>query len=151
MTSVYEIYSRFTNLIEDTKYCKLSDRDIEDIFGTFLTNSIILFREFNNNYKPIIIENELGEKFIKKTKNNNDENIELEEMIILSYGMVISWHESQILRDKYLKQNVNTKDFNQFSNAPMLANNIELYKLSLREFTKRRRRYRNNDWSGDKF
>ena len=64
--------------------------------------------------------------------------------------MLLKWHYSQIMRDQYLKQNMNTKDFNRLSNATMLANNITLHKDVLeKEFLKKRRRYRNRDWNGD--
>ena len=47
----------------------------------------------------------------KKTKNTEDESgLDLDEEVILAHGMIISWHRSKILRDKFLKQNLNTGD-----------------------------------------
>lgn len=50
--------------------------------------------------------------------------------------MIISWHNSVVLRDRFLKQNLNTSDFQQLSNATMLANNEVLHerieKISLK-------------------
>ena len=102
-------------------------------------------------YAPIIIEDEIGEFYIKKTKNTteDDSGLDLEEEVILAHGMIISWHRSKILRDKFLKQNLNTGDFNRLSNATMLANNLTLMEELNKEFIKLRRRYRNRDWSGD--
>ena len=62
--------------------------------------------------------------------------------------MILSWHRSKILRDKFLKQNLNTDDFNRLSNATMLANNLVLMEQLNKEFVKLRRKYRNRNWDG---
>lgn len=151
MTPVENIYARISAIIEDHTYCKLPDEDIEFLFKNFLETAIVYFKELNVKYAPIIIEDEIGEFYIKKTKNTteDDSGLDLEEEVILAHGMIISWHRSKILRDKFLKQNLNTGDFNRLSNATMLANNITLMDELNREFIKLRRRYRNRDWSGD--
>lgn len=152
MTPVENIYARISAIIEDHTYCKLPDEDIEFLFKNFLETAIVYFKEFNVKYKPVIVENDYGEFLIKKTKNieNEDENgLDLDEEVILAHGMIISWHRSKILRDKFLKQNLNTGDFNRLSNATMLANNLVLMEELNKEFIKLRRRYRNRDWSGD--
>lgn len=150
MTPVENIYARISAIIEDHTYCKLPDEDIEFLFKNFLESAIIYFKEFNNKYKPIIVESEYGELYIKKTKNTEDgDGLDLEEEVILAHGMILSWHKSKVLRDKFLKQNLNTGDFNRLSNATMLANNITLYDVLYKEFIKLRRRYRNRNWSGD--
>lgn len=149
MTPVVDIFARFAVLVEDSRYNKISDEEIEFILIKFLESSFILFKEFNKKYKPRVIQDNYGEYFVEKTINNSVLELDLEEQVILTYGMVIAWHESQIHRDKFLKQNINTKDFNQLSNATMLMNNNALYKMSQEEFIKRRRRYRNRDWNGD--
>ena len=154
MTPVENIYARISAIIEDHTYCKLPDEDIEFLFKNFLETAIVYFKELNVKYKPIIVENEIGEFYIKKTKNVNEDNeddmaLDLEEEVILAHGMILSWHKSKILRDKFLKQNLNTGDFNRLSNATMLANNITLMDELNKEFVKLRRRYRNRNWSGD--
>lgn len=151
MTPVENIYARISAIIEDHTYCKLPDEDIEFLFKNFLETAIVYFKELNVKYAPIIIEDEIGEFYIKKTKNTteDDSGLDLEEEVILAHGMIISWHRSKILRDKFLKQNLNTGDFNRLSNATMLANNITLMDELNKEFIKLRRRYRNRDWSGD--
>ena len=107
--------------------------------------------ELNKKYKPRVVEDEFGEKFIKKTINSDDEDLDLEEEVVLAHGMIISWHNSVVLRDRFLKQNLNTSDFQQLSNATMLANNETLHKRIQEDFIKMRIRYRNRDWSGDGF
>ena len=149
MTPVEEIFARLAVIIEDTKFNKLSDEEIEFIFIKYLESSIVLFKELNKKYKPKIIRGDYGEYFIVKTINDDGEELDLEEQTILAYGMVIAWHESKIFRDRFLKQNINTKDFTQLSNATMLMNNNNLYEISQKQFIKRRRRYRNRDWNGD--
>lgn len=151
MTPVENIYARISAIIEDHTYCKLPDEDIEFLFKNFLETAIVYFKELNVKYAPIIIEDEIGEFYIKKTKNTteDDSGLDLEEEVILAHGMIISWHRSKILRDKFLKQNLNTGDFNRLSNATMLANNLTLMEELKEEFIKLRRRYRNRDWSGD--
>lgn len=151
MTPVENIYARISAIIEDHTYCKLPDEDIEFLFKNFLETAIVYFKEFNVKYAPIIIEDEIGEFYIKKTKNTteDDSGLDLEEEVILAHGMIISWHRSKILRDKFLKQNLNTGDFNRLSNATMLANNLTLMEELNKEFIKLRRRYRNRDWTGD--
>ena len=151
MTPVENIYARISAIIEDHTYCKLPDEDIEFLFKNFLETAIVYFKELNVKYAPIIIEDEIGEFYIKKTKNTTEDEsgLDLDEEVILAHGMIISWHRSKILRDKFLKQNLNTGDFNRLSNATMLANNLTLMEELNKEFTKLRRRYRNRDWSGD--
>lgn len=151
MTPVENIYARISAIIEDHTYCKLPDEDIEFLFKNFLETAIVYFKELNVKYAPIIIEDEIGEFYIKKTKNTteDDSGLDLEEEVILAHGMIISWHRSKILRDKFLKQNLNTGDFNRLSNATMLANNLTLMEELNKEFIKLRRRYRNRDWTGD--
>ena len=151
MTPVENIYARISAIIEDHTYCKLPDEDIEFLFKNFLETAIVYFKELNVKYAPIIIEDEIGEFYIKKTKNTTEDEsgLDLDEEVILAHGMIISWHRSKILRDKFLKQNLNTGDFNRLSNATMLANNLTLMEELNKEFIKLRRRYRNRDWSGD--
>ena len=147
MTPASNVYARLSVIITDTTYCKLSDEDIEYIFEKFLESALVMFREFYKKYNPTLVKNDFDETYIKK---NNDEDLDLEEEEILAYAMLLKWHYSQIMRDQYLKQNMNTKDFNRLSNATMLANNITLHKDVLeKEFLKKRRRYRNRDWNGD--
>ena len=151
MTPVENIYARISAIIEDHTYCKLPDEDIEFLFKNFLETAIVYFKELNVKYKPIIVENDYGELLIQKTKNvqGEDDGLDLEEEVILAHGMILSWHKSKILRDKFLKQNLNTGDFNRLSNATMLANNLTLMDMLNKEFVKLRRRYRNRDWNGD--
>ncbi len=151
MTPVENVYARISAIIEDHTYCKLPDEDIEFLFKNFLETAIIYFKELNVKYKPIVVENDFGEFFIQKTINvqGEDDGLDLEEEVILAHGMILSWHRSKILRDKFLKQNLNTGDFNRLSNATMLANNLTLMDMLSREFVKLRRRYRNRDWNGD--
>lgn len=152
MTPVSDVYARLSVLIEDSRYCKLSDEEIEYIFEKYIENAIVLFKELNVRYKPRVVEDEFGEKFIQKTINVNsieDEDLDLDEQIILAHGMIISWHNSVILRDQFLKQRLNTKDFQQLSNATMLANNETLHERIAKDFIKMRRRYRNRNWTGD--
>lgn len=151
MTPVSNIYARISVLIEDSRYCKISDEEIEFIFEKYIETAIVLFKELNKKYKPRIVEDEFGEKFIKKTINSDDEDLDLDEEVILAHGMIISWHNSVVLRDRFLKQNLNTSDFQQLSNATMLANNEDLHKRIEKDFIKMRIRYRNRDWSGDGF
>ena len=86
-----------------------------------------------------------------KTINNDEEDLDLDEQVILAHGMLISWHDTVVLRDQFLKQRLNTKDFQQLSNATMLANNNVLHERIYKDFIKMRRRYRNRDWNGDEF
>ena len=154
MTPVSDIYARISVLIEDSRYCKLSDEEIEYIFEKFIENAIVLFKELNVKYKPRVVENEFGEKFIQKTINNDneeEEDLDLDEQVILAHGMIISWHDTVVLRDQFLKQRLNTKDFQQLSNATMLANNNALHERIYKDFIKMRRRYRNRNWNGDEF
>ena len=149
MTPIADIFARFAVLVEDSKYNKLSDEEIEFILSKYLESAVVLFKELNKKYKPSLQENEIGEVFLVKTINDDGKPFDMEEQQILAYGMIIAWHEAKIYRDKFLKQGMNTKDFQQLSNATMLMNNRELYEISKKEFVKRRRRYRNRDWNGD--
>ena len=138
-------YSKISGNLHLPNLVEIQTKSYEE----FKLKGLKVFKELNKKYKPQLIESENGEMFLAKTINDDGNEFDLEEQQILAYGMIIAWHESRIYRDKFLKQNINTKDFQQLSNATMLMNNNTLYEMSKKEFVKRRRRYRNRDWNGD--
>ena len=52
MTPVTDIFARFAVLVEDSKYDKLSDEEIEFILNKYLESAVVLFKELNKKYQP---------------------------------------------------------------------------------------------------
>lgn len=76
------------------------------------------------------------------------ENLDLDEIAILAYGMVLSWLNPKIRREENLRQLMNDRDFKQLSNANLLAKLIELHKYTRQELELRRQKYSFKNFKG---
>jgi hypothetical protein len=70
--------------------------------------------------------------------------LSIEERNIIAQGMVYYWIESKANYNKLMKNQINTKDFNQLSNANVILRLNELLDFYRREFNRLRKAYTRN-------
>lgn len=123
------------SLIHDTDLAKLSEEDIQHLAYNFLSFAISKFKECKADLT--IIENESGEKCFT-------DELTIEERTILAYGTCYYWLHHKAMYSKMLKNAINTKDFNQLSNANLLLRLNEMVESTRREFLRLRKAYSRN-------
>ena len=70
--------------------------------------------------------------------------LSMEERNIIAQGMVFYWIQSKANYNKLMKNQINTKDYNQLSNANVLLRLNELLDYYRREFNRLRKAYTKN-------
>lgn len=140
-TPLDEIIDLAFSLIHDEDLSKLSEDDLKHLAYNFLNFAIVKFKESKADLT--IVESEDGEKYFK-------DELTLEEKIILAYGWLYYWLHHKAMYSKMLKNAINTKDFNQLSNANLLLRLNELMNDCRKEFNRLRKAYtrRYDDFDG---
>lgn len=141
MTPIEDVFNLMYGLITDSDLARLSNEDLEDLSITFLTYAISRFKESKTDLE--IIEDELGDKYFKNKLTN-------EEKVILAYGMLYAWLHHKVMYNRMLKNAINTKDFQQLSQANVLLRANELLDYTRKEFNRLRKAYsrRYDDFQG---
>lgn len=141
MTPIEEVFNLMYGLITDTDLAKLSNEDLKDLSITFLKHTIVKFKECKADLT--LLEDEEGNTCFK-------DELTLEEQSILAYGMLYYYLHHKIMYNKMMKNAINTKDFNQLSNANLLLRLNELLNDTRKEFNRRRKAYtkRYDDFEG---
>ncbi|MCC0645464.1 hypothetical protein KGF41_14460 [Clostridioides sp. ZZV14-6150] len=90
--------------------------------------------EFREEDCIITFETETEEEILFKSKYLGEiiSDLQLDEIIILAYGMMIWWLQPKILREENLKQMLTDSDYNTKSGANMLAKLCSL-EIQIRE------------------
>lgn len=120
-TTFDEVMFLFLSRITDYSVLTLNEEEINEEFNLLMKKALAKFKT-KKNLKP---DYELGEF-----------NRELDEMeiLIISLAMVSEWLQPKIYNITILKQQLSMKDFQQFSNANMLAQLQELKKITDKDF-----------------
>ena len=141
MTPIEEVFNLMYGLITDTDLAKLSNEDLKDLSITFLKHTIVKFKECKADLT--LLEDEEGNTCFK-------DELTLEEQSILAYGMLYYYLHHKVMYNKMMKNAINTKDFNQLSNANLLLRLNELLNDTRKEFNRRRKAYtkRYDDFEG---
>lgn len=135
-TPVQEIYRKFLGMIEDEEWLLVDDGVIEDLMLNYLENATV---EFHQCKKELIIDYD---------SMCFTEELEMNEVLILAWGMVIHYLQPKIKREENLRQFVSDKDFNKLSNANMLAKLIDLEKRARNQLDIYQNRYRFKECMG---
>lgn len=109
-TPFQDIYDKFLSLIEDYTLAILFDEDLEFLLSSYLGRAISLdFKQCTKDLSDY--DSDLG-RF----------NIELsnEEQWIVANGMVLSWIEPKIKREKLLRETISDRDYRESSHANQL-------------------------------
>lgn len=141
MTPLDDIFNRFYSLIKDTDFYKMDDTDLYDLTKVYYEMSVTRFKECKKNLE--LIENESGNWYIA-------DDLTLEEKNIIAQGMILYWVEQKVNYNKLMKNQINTKDWQQLSNANILLRLGELLDYYRREFFRLRKAYtkRYDDFQG---
>ena len=134
-TPLDEIFDRFYSLIKDTDLAKLDDEDLYKLTKVYYEMASTRFKECKNNLE--LVQDEEGNYY-------TTDKLTVEEQNIIAQGCVYYWIESKANYNKLMKNQINTKDFNQLSNANVLLRLNELLDFYRREFNRLRKAYTRN-------
>ena len=134
-TPLDDIFDIFYSLIKDTDLAKLSDDDLYKLTKVYYGMASTRFKECKKNLE--LVEDEEGNHYVTDV-------LTIEEQNILSQGMVYYWVQSKANYNKLMKNQINTKDYNQLSNANVLLRLNELLEYYRREFNRLRKAYTRN-------
>lgn len=111
------IYDKFLSQIDDEVLLKQSDEDIESFLLSYLEDAIVDFKKCK---KELL-------KYFNKEKKQFEVDLDLEEVYILSLGMVLHWLQPKVFKLRHLRQSLGDRDFKLSSNWNTLKelNNTE--------------------------
>ena len=131
-TPLDEIFDRFYSLIKDTDLAKLSDEDLYKLTKVYYEMASTRFKECKNNTE--LVQDEEGNYY-------TIDKLTIEEQNIIAQGMILYWVESKANYNKLMKNQINTKDYNQLSNANVLLRLNELLDYYRKNFLRQRKAY----------
>jgi hypothetical protein len=131
-TPVDNVMDLAFSLIHDIDLAKMAEDDFRHLGYNWLSFATARFKECKANLT--INENELDEKYF-------EDELTIEEQTILAYGVVYYWLHHKAMYSKLLKNAVNTKDFQQLSNANLLLRLNEMKEDTRKEFLRLRKAY----------
>ena len=132
MTPLDEIFDRFYSLIKDTDLAKLDDEDLYKLTKVYYEMAATRFKECKNNLE--LVQDEEGNYY-------TTDKLTVEEQNIIAQGMILYWIESKANYNKLMKNQINTKDYNQLSNANVLLRLNELLDYYRKNFLRQRKAY----------
>ena len=140
-TPLDEIFDRFYSLIKDTDLAKLDDEDLYKLTKVYYEMASTRFKECKNNTE--LVQDEEGNYY-------TTDKLTVEEQNIIAQGMILYWIESKTNYNKLMKNQINTKDYNQLSNANVLLRLNELLDYYRKNFLRQRKAYsrRMDDFNG---
>lgn len=140
-TPLDEIFDRFYSLIKDTDLAKLNDEDLYKLTKVYYEMAATRFKECKNNLE--LVQDEEGNYYTV-------DKLTIEEQNIIAQGMILYWIESKTNYNKLMKNQINTKDYNQLSNANVLLRLNELLDYYRKNFLRQRKAYsrRMDDFNG---
>lgn len=140
-TPFEEIMNTFYTMIKDTDLCKLDDEDLIQLTKVYYEMSATRFKECKKNLE--LVKDEFNDYYVT-------DNITLEERNILATGMIFYWIESKANYNRLMKNQINTKDWTNLSNANVLLRLNEMVDAYRKEFFRLRKAYSQNmkDFTG---
>lgn len=131
-TPLDEIFDRFYSLIKDTDLAKLDDEDLYKLTKVYYEMASTRFKECKNNTE--LVQDMEGNYYTV-------DKLTIEEQNIIAQGMILYWVESKANYNKLMKNQINTKDYNQLSNANTLLRLNELLDYYRKNFLRQRKAY----------
>lgn len=135
-TQIEEVYRKFLGMIEDEEWLLVDDEVIEDLMLNYVENATV---EFNQCLKDLSID---YDTMCFATELN------MNEIMILAWGMVIHYLQPKIKREENLRQFVSDKDFNKLSNANMLMRLMGLEDKARKQLDVYQSKYRFKEFKG---
>lgn len=136
MTSLNEILDFLYSIITDTDLAKLANDDVKALTSVYVKMASVKAKEIKKDLS--IEEDENGDLYIK-------DKLTTEEIMILAYGSLYYWLHSKVMYNELMKNRINTKDYNQLSNANILLRMTELLEITRKEFKRLRNAYKIRD------
>ena len=131
-TPLDEIFDRFYSLIKDTDLAKLDEEDLYKLTKVYYEMASTRFKECKNNLE--LVQDEEGNYY-------TTDKLTVEEQNIIAQGMILYWIESKTNYNKLMKNQINTKDYNQLSNANVLLRLNELLDYYRKNFLRQKKTY----------
>lgn len=113
MTNIDSVYEVFLSKFDDYTWLVIDKDVIRKLMRTYLNSSISKFKK-TCKHELVITDNVFSVEL-------SDSEIE-----ILAKLMLINYLNPKIIREENLRQNITTKDYNDFSKANLLKNLIAL-------------------------
>ena len=135
-TPVQDVYIKFLGMIEDEEWLLVDEEVIEDLLLNYLENSTVEFhqckKDLTIDYETMCFVEELG----------------INEILILAWGMMIHYLQPKIKREENLRQFVSDKDFSKLSNANMLTKLMVLEKETRKQLEIYQNKYKFKECTG---
>ena len=135
-TPIQAVYRKFLGMIEDEEWLLVDEDVIEELMLNYLENATVEFtqckKDLSIDYDSLCFYEELS----------------LNEILILAWGMVIHYLQPKIKREENLRQFISDKDFSKLSNANMLAKLMMLEKDARRQLETYQNKYKFKDCVG---
>lgn len=140
-TPLDEIFDSFYSLIKDTDFYKMEEEDLYKLTKVYYEMSATRFKECKANLE--LIQDENGAYY-------TTDKLTLEEKNIIAQGMIFFWIETKVNYNRLMKNQINTKDWNNLSNANVLLRLTDLLDIYRKNFNRLRKAYtkRYNDFNG---
>nr|WP_312985287.1 hypothetical protein [Clostridioides sp.] len=141
-TNLSKIFEHFLSQINDEEMLLISDEILEDQMIMYLEKAIFDFPELKKDTT-----------IVKPNEENSNEgyiigDLDNDEIIILSYGMVLWWLQPKINREENLKQQLTDHDYKALSGANMLLRLQAKDRQTRDILTKYRTRYEYKGFKG---
>ena len=135
-TPIQAVYRKFLGMIEDEEWLLVDEDVIEELMLNYLENATVEFtqckKDLSIDYDSLCFYEELS----------------LNEILILAWGMVIHYLQPKIKREENLRQFISDKDFSKLSNANMLAKLMVLEKDARKQLETYQNKYKFKDCVG---
>lgn len=152
MTSTDIIKDRFLSLIDDPDLARISLEDAEHLMMNWLRQAISEFPRCKKDLTIVeesedIFDNESGET-TTFTHYYIKDDLDNDEITILSYAMLLAWTEPKIRCWDTVKQHTGTSDFSKLSNANLLLRLNDTQDRSEIKLRRLKARYHSRDMKG---
>lgn len=138
-TEFTQIYERFLALIDDPDMALMSTEDIMYHLNIYLEDAIFTY------LMPV-------PSCLKEvTEDGFESQIPIELQNIIARGMVVSWLNSKIKKERTLRSAIANRDYSELSNANQLKALIDLQDTELTRLEKAKRDFDYTDINFDGF
>jgi len=109
-TTFQDIYNKFLFQVRDLEFDLLEDAELEQLLYNYLENATVEFKQCRKDLNDF-----------DKTLEQFNVNLSIEEIYIVSLGMVLHWLRPKINREELLKQSIGDRDYKLASNWQTLG------------------------------
>lgn len=137
-TPFQDVYDKFLSLIEDYELALFNDIELNFLLSNYLSRAVSL--DFKQCTKDL---NDYD-------KNLKQFNVDLtyEEQWIIANGMVLSWLEPKIKRERLLRDAISDRDYKESSHANQLKELLNLESVTRNKLRSYIISYTHNDFDG---